>query len=87
MKFDNFTIKSQEAVQKALEMAANGGQQAVGTLHLLAGVLVVGENVTQFLFGQTGVNSKSFTDVYQVLCRRTEIKFFLNSYFSSPKRI
>ena len=63
MKFDNFTIKSQEAVQKALEMAANGGQQAVGTLHLLAGVLAVGENVTQFLFGKTGVNTASLQEV------------------------
>lgn len=56
MKFDNFTIKAQEAVQQALNKAERGGQQAVGTVHLLLGVLEVGENVTQFLFGKMGVN-------------------------------
>ena len=55
MKFDNFTIKAQEAVQQALNKAERGGQQAVGTVHLLLGVLEVGENVTQFLFGKMGV--------------------------------
>lgn len=56
MKFDNFTIKAQEAVQQALNKAERGGQQAVSTVHLLLGVLEVGENVTQFLFGKMGVN-------------------------------
>ena len=56
MKFDNFTIKAQEAVQQALNKAERGGQQAGGTIHLLLGVLEVGENVTQFLFGKMGVN-------------------------------
>lgn len=56
MKFENFTIKAQEAVQQALNKAERGGQQAVGTVHLLLGVLEVGENVTQFLFGKMGVN-------------------------------
>ncbi len=56
MNFDNFTIKAQEAVQHAVERATSGGQQAVGAVHLLAGVLDVGENVTQFIFGKTGVN-------------------------------
>lgn len=56
MKFENFTIKAQEAVQQALNKAERGGQQAVGTIHLLLGVLGVGENVTQFLFGKMGVN-------------------------------
>ncbi|WP_315180780.1 ATP-dependent chaperone ClpB [Alloprevotella tannerae] len=56
MKFDNFTIKAQEAIQQALNKAERGGQQAVGTVHLLLGVLEVGENVTQFLFGKMGVN-------------------------------
>ena len=56
MKFENFTIKAQEAVQQALNKAERGGQQAVGTIHLLLGVLEVGENVTQFLFGK--INTK-----------------------------
>ncbi len=61
MKFDNFTIKAQEAVQQALNKAERGGQQAVGTVHLLLGVLEVGENVTQFLFGKMGVNLQTLT--------------------------
>lgn len=61
MKFENFTIKAQEAVQQALNKAEHGGQQAVGTIHLLLGVLEVGENVTQFLFGKMGVNLQTLT--------------------------
>ena len=61
MKFDNFTIKAQEAVQQALNKAERGGQQTVGTVHLLLGVLEVGENVTQFLFGKMGVNLQTLT--------------------------
>ena len=56
MNFENFTIKAQEAVQKAVERATGGGQQAVTALHLLYGVMAVGENVAKFLFGKTGVN-------------------------------
>lgn len=57
MDFKNFTIKAQEAVQKAADRAAANGQQAVGSVHLLAGVLLAGENITQFLLGKTGVNA------------------------------
>ena len=49
MNFDNFTIKAQQAVQGAAERATQNGQQAVTPVHLLAGVLAEGENVTQFL--------------------------------------
>ena len=55
MKFDNFTIKSQEAVQHAIDRAQALGHQAIGCAHLLSGVLATGENVTQFLFGKAGV--------------------------------
>lgn len=63
MNFDNFTIKAQEAVQQAVNRAQSGGQQAVTALHLLAGILQVGENVTQFLFGKMGVNSNALQQV------------------------
>lgn len=59
MTFDNFTIKVQQAVQHAIDKATGNGSQAVGAVHLLAGVLSVGENVTQFLFGKTGVNERT----------------------------
>ena len=59
MTFDNFTIKAQQAVQHAIDKATGNGSQAVGAVHLLAGVLSVGENVTQFLSGKTGVNERT----------------------------
>ncbi len=59
MTFEKFTTKAQEAVQGAVNRATALGQQAIEPLHLLAGLLSVGENVTQFLFGKTGVDIRS----------------------------
>lgn len=56
MNFDNFTIKAQQALQQAIDRAQQNGQQAITPVHVLAGVLAVGENVTQFVFGKMGVN-------------------------------
>lgn len=56
MNFDNFTIKAQQALQQAIDRAQQNGQQAITPVHLLAGVLAVGENVTQFVFGKMSVN-------------------------------
>lgn len=56
MNFDNFTIKAQQALQQAIDRAQQNGQQAITPVHLLVGVLAVGENVTQFVFGKMGVN-------------------------------
>ena len=50
MNFDNFTIKSQEAVQEAVKLTQQNGQQAIEPVHLMAGILKVGENVTNFIF-------------------------------------
>ena len=55
MNFNNFTIKSQEAVQKAVNLVKDFGQQAVEPAHLMLGVLDVGENVTNFLLQKLGV--------------------------------
>ena len=65
MTQDKFTIKAQEAIQHAIGLASQAGGQAVGALHLLAGVLHVGENVTQFLLGKTGVNEARLQQVVQ----------------------
>ena len=62
MNFDHFTIKAQEALQQAVQRASEGGQQAIEPLHILAGVLAVGENVTRFLLSKLGVNEKNLTD-------------------------
>lgn len=63
MNFDNFTIKAQEAVQHAADRATQSGQQAVTAVHLLAGVLAAGENVTRFIFGKLGVNEQTLQAV------------------------
>ncbi|MGM9688946.1 MAG: ATP-dependent chaperone ClpB [Alloprevotella sp.] len=59
MNFDAFTIKAQQAVQAAVDRATQNGQQAITPVHVLAGVLSVGDNVTQFLFGKLGVNERA----------------------------
>ena len=58
MNFNNFTIKSQEAVQQAVNITQARGQQAIEPEHLLAGVLKVGENVTNFIFQKLGMNAQ-----------------------------
>lgn len=58
MNFNNFTIKSQEAVQEAVNLTQARGQQAIEPVHLLAGVLKVGENVTNFIFQKLGMNAQ-----------------------------
>src|SRR5574344_1847038 len=56
MDFNNFTIKSQEAIQQAVNITQAHGEQTIEPVHLLAGVLKVGENVTNFVFQKLGVN-------------------------------
>ena len=58
MNFNNFTIKSQEAVQQAVNVTQARGQQVIEPVHLLAGVLKVGENVTNFIFQKLGMNAQ-----------------------------
>lgn len=56
MDFKQFTIKSQEAVQKAAELAMAEQQQAIEPAHLLKGIFSEDENVTDFLFKKLAVN-------------------------------
>jgi ATP-dependent Clp protease ATP-binding subunit ClpB len=63
MNFNNFTIKSQEAVQEAVNRVQSGGQQTIEPEHLMAGVLKVGENVTNFLFQKLGINGRQVATV------------------------
>ena len=56
MNFNNFTIKAQEAVQEAVNLVQRRGQQAIEPVHLLQGVMKVGENVTNFIFQKLGMN-------------------------------
>ena len=57
MNFNNFTIKSQEAIQKAVELTRSAGQQAVEPVHLLKGVMSEGESLINFIFAKVGANT------------------------------
>lgn len=56
MDFKQFTIKSQEAIQKAVEVCTAEQQQVVEPAHLLKGILTEDENVTDFIFKKLGAN-------------------------------
>lgn len=66
MTLDRFTIKAQEAVQKAVQKTVADGGQVVGALHLLYGAMSVGENVTQYIFGKCGLNERTLQSVLEV---------------------
>lgn len=63
MKLDQFTIKSQEAIQQAFSIAQGYQQQAVENGHLLKGILTQGENISSFLLKKLNVNPLSFQQV------------------------
>ena len=63
MNLNNFTIKSQEAVQQAVQLATENGQQAIEAVHLLKGVIMTGESVTNFIFQKLGVNIQNLNRV------------------------
>ncbi len=56
MNFNNFTIKSQEAIQKAVELTRASGAQAIEPVHLLKAVMEEGESVVKFIFQKIGAN-------------------------------
>ncbi|MEG1543180.1 MAG: AAA family ATPase, partial [Tannerellaceae bacterium] len=56
MNLNNFTIKSQEAVQQAVQLTTQHNQQVIEPVHLLKAVIMTGESVTNFLFQKLGVN-------------------------------
>ena len=56
MNFNNFTIKSQEVVQKAIDYARQAGQQRIEPVHLLKAIISEGETIVNFIFQKTGAN-------------------------------
>ena len=58
MTLDKFTIKAQEAVQQAVNIAQLNGQQAIEPVHILKGVLEKAKDVTNFVFQKLGVNAQ-----------------------------
>ena len=58
MTLDNFTIKAQETIQEAMNVAQRSGQQTIEPTHLLKGVLTKAKDITNFLFQKMGVNGQ-----------------------------
>ncbi len=63
MDLKKFTIKSQEAIAQAQQIAVENQNQSIETLHLLSGLLQTDENVIQFLLKKTGVNIPRLNEV------------------------
>ena len=61
MNLNNYTIKSQEAIQEAIQLVQRHNQQMIEPLHLLQGVITAGEDVVNFIFQKIGVNSTIIT--------------------------
>lgn len=61
MNFNNYTVKSQEAVEKAFQIASSNNQQTIETAHILKAILLVSENVSVFLLKKIGVNISNFS--------------------------
>ena len=56
MNFNSFTIKSQEAIQKAVEFTRQAGEQQIEPVHILKGVMSEGESLVNFIFQKIGIN-------------------------------
>ncbi len=63
MTFDKFTIKAQEAVQEAVNLAQSNGQQSIEAVHLLKGVLLKAKDVAGYIFQKLGVNASQIEAV------------------------
>ncbi len=61
MNFNNFTLKAQESVQQAVNIASTAGQQAVECAHLLKGIMSEAESITEFLLGKLGISSSQLS--------------------------
>ena len=67
MNFNKFTIKSQEAVQKAQQIVQELGQQEIKNAHILKGIFEVDENVIPFILNKLGVNISIFKKTLETI--------------------
>ena len=65
MNFNKFTIKAQEAIQEAANIALANGQQAIEPAHIMGGVLKSSEQIVSFLLQKTGSNINRISDEVQ----------------------
>ena len=65
MTFDKFTIKAQEAVQAAVNIAQRNGQQTIEPVHLLSGIIEKAPDVTNYIFQKLGMNGNQIAMLLQ----------------------
>ena len=65
MTFDKFTIKAQEAVQAAVNIAQRNGQQTIEPVHLLSGIIEKAPDVTNYIFQKLGMNGNQIVMLLQ----------------------
>ncbi len=65
MTFDKFTIKAQEAVQAAVNIAQRNGQQTIEPVHLLSGIIEKAPDVTNYIFQKLGMNANQIAMLLQ----------------------
>lgn len=83
MNLNNFTLKAQEAVQQAFNIAGSKGQQAVECGHLIKGVMSQAESITNFIFGKMGINTSSLEKKIEELIDTYPKVTGADSYISS----
>jgi len=83
MNLNNFTLKAQESVQKAFNIASSKGHQAVECAHILKGIMSEAESITNFLFGKMGVNTATLSKEIDTLIDSYPKVSGADSYVSS----
>ena len=70
MNFNNFTIKSQEVVQKAVQLTRSSGNQAVEPEHLLKALMAEGDAVVRFIFQKLDINPTNVEKALEAALQR-----------------
>ncbi len=61
MNLNNFTIKSQESIQQAIQVVSEYGQQSIESAHILKGISIVDENILPFILKKLNINPHTFS--------------------------
>ena len=84
MTYDNFTIKAQDSILKAQEIAKGYHQQAVDTAHLIKGMMEIDEHLMTYLLGKVSVNANRLRDKINVeINRLPKVKGEVKQYLTN----
>ena len=82
MNFDKFTIKSQEAIQKAQELALQSNHSQIENSHILKGILSTEENLVPYLLQKLQINQNSLEQALDAMISRQPTTSGGNVYLS-----